>query len=1250
MYKLYSHYAERACPYLLKKDLSPMNSGLSKNIPAEHDQARRPGQIINAMLIALLLFAAAPAFAQITPSPIQSTPTPNTPVPSITLSVRNAAMEDVLRLVKEKSGYRVLYNGKTLEGCRPVTVNLKNVALQAALQEIFRGQPITYTISKNVIIIHKNTDGPLPQQDVPRKASQLIPVRGSVAGEKGEMLPGATIVIENTAIRTTTDNQGNFNSNFPDDGRMIISYVGYQTDTVAIMEKNSFDIKLRISNNRLNEVTVSTGYQKLNKERATGSFAKPDMEIFAARTGTMDVISRLDGLIPGLTIIAGPKGSEVTNGNGRLGNGNSTQKSIIRGQSSVTLSSDPLYVVNGLPVTDFSTINPDDIADITVLKDAAATAIWGARAANGVIVVTTKSGNKGEKMKISYNGFVNFMGKPDFGYGKMLNSQQYIQVARETFSPTQFPYFTLGTAIIMPHEQIMYDQYAGKITAAQANKSLDSLASINNMSQIKDLLYRNALTTSHTLSLSGGMQNYTYYSSFSNTDVIGNRPGQSERSFRINLNQEMNISQRLKVSLYTSLNNTLRNSIHEPDISNQFAPYQLFRDNQGNNLSMNWVQGLSPETRADYQARSRINLDYTPLDEVNDGFLKTNNLAVNVTGGVTLKLIKGLSFQGTYGYQKTPGVTTQYDDSREYSVRRDLLNLTVAPSTATAPVYYLPTTGGTYQLTNNDQRSWTLRNQLVYNTLFREGKDRFNIQFGQEAREDVSTGNQTVLRGYDLNLQNYAVLDYKTLSNGIFGTITSYRSTLGELPFSSIETTSRLSSYFLLSSYTFNDKYSLDASWRVDHSNQIGSDVSAQNKPVYSIGARWNIGKESFLSSNKWFDNLSLRGTYGITGNSPTIGSATLKDVTLIETSNAATDGPAIVAGPGLTISSAGNAKLAWETTKTFNGGVDFAVLKSRLSGSIEFYDKTTTNLLGNISSNPLSGFTSAQGNLGKLSNKGIEVMLRSVNIQSKDFAWSSSLTFSYNKSKLLSYQDIPSFLNNALNKVGSAYMVGYSMASIFAYNYAGLDNKGNPQLRLANGTLSSDPTIAKPEDVIYMGTYVPVYNGGFTNTFRYKALSLTANMIYSLGNVMRKDIDDVFSGRITGRAGSFSGGGLNSYFLNRWQKPGDETHTDIPAYIPSENPFTSTRNLDYYRYASTNVVSASYIKLRDITLSYQLPRFLLDKVKISSASFYIQATNFMVWKANKADIDPEYQGFTEGSRLIPPYKHSFSVGTNINF
>lgn len=1177
------------------------------------------------LFFTILLFASTSVFAQ-----------------NISLSVKNVSMEEALRQVEKKSGFRILYNAKTLEDCKPVTVNLKSTPLESVLRAIFKGQPITYTIVRDAIIIRK-TEEPRASSEQPavlQKAIQLIPVSGSVTNEKGEVLAGVNITIENTSIRFATDNQGEFSiATVPDDGVMIISHIGYEVDTVAILGQSRFAIKLKLFREKLDEVTVSTGYQQLNKERATGSFSKPDMEVFQARTGTMDVISRLDGLVPGLTVIAGPNGVVTTNE--RLGNGNSTQQSVIRGKSSVLLASDPLYVVNGVPVADFSTINPDDIADITVLKDAAATAIWGARAANGVIVVNTKSGSRNNKMKIGYSGFVNFMGKPDFGYGKVLNSKQYVELGKETFDPVDFPYFTLATAYITPHEQILYNQNAGTISAAQASKSLDSLASINNMSQIKDLFYRNAITTSHTLSFSGGMQNYSFYGSFSNVDLISNKPGQTDRTYRINLNQEMNINKRLKFSLLTALSNNIRTSKKIPDISNLFIPYQLFQDSKGNSLNMDYVQGLSPATRADYQSRSLINLDYNPLDEINYGFTKTNNLAINLTGEVTFKIIKGLNYEGTYSYQKAPGTITSYDDSKEYALRSELLSFTVAPPGA-APVYYLPTTGGTYSVTNTDQRSWVVRNQLIYNTLLRGGKDHLNVQFGQEAREQLNAGTETTLRGYDLNLQTFAAIDYKALSNGVFGTVSSFRSVLNQLPFLSLEETTRFNSYFSLASYTFNDKYSLDASWRMDHSNLIGTDVSAQNKPVYSIGGKWNISKESFLRSTQWINNLAVRGTYGITGNSPYIGSAAIEDILAVEYGLSAP-----IAGTGVTVNSPGNAKLNWESTKTFNEGIDFSILQSRISGSIELYQKTTTNLLGSTIPNPLTGFTSVRGNIGQLNNKGLEISLRSANIQHRDFSWTTSVTFAYNKSKLVSYQAVQSFLNNAIGKVGSSYLVGYSMASLFAFNYAGLDKNGNPQIRLANGKISSDPTIAQPADIIYKGTTVPVFNGGFSNTFRYKALSLTANMIYSLGHVMRKDINDIFSGRITGSQSGFTGN-VNSYFLNRWQKTGDEAHTDIPGYIPNENIFTSTRDLDYYRYASTNVVSASYCKLRDITLSYQLPKLLLDKVKIASASCYIQATNFMVWKANKADIDPEYNN--AGFRMIPPFKHSFSIGANINF
>ncbi|GGH64564.1 TonB-linked SusC/RagA family outer membrane protein [Filimonas zeae] len=1170
---------------------------------------------------------------------------------NISITVKGQPMAAVLEQLKEKSGLRILYNGRTIKDCRPVTVKLRNVTIEQALNEIFTGQPVKYTITRGVIVVSSKAEGNSVTETVggPAAAAPTISISGTVSGVDNRPLPGASITEQLTgAVTVTADNGAFMAMNVPIDGQLIFSFIGYESDTIAVNANQIYAVRLKPAANKMEEVFVSTGYQKLSRERATGSFAKPDMKVFEERTGSMDVISRLDGLVPGLTVVSGTSGVVNTGGganSSRYGNGNTTQKSLVRGQSSVALSTDPLYVVNGLPVVDFNTINPNDIADISVLKDAAATAIWGARAANGVIVVTTKSGNRGSKLKVSYNGFVNFMGKPDQGYSNVMNSSQYITVAKQLFNPVQFPYATLGTSYVAPHDQIMYDGYRGKLTADQVTKALDSLAGLDNRSQIRDLFFRNAYTANHTLSVSGGSANYAFYGSLAYTDIHAFGVGQSDKTYRITLNQDMTITKWLKASLFTSLNNTVRKSVNLPDFSNNsFIPYQLFQDEQGRSLKMNFVQGLTPETRADYQARSRINLDYDPVSERNDGFSRTNNIAANITGDITIQLMKGLSFQGTYGFQKAPGTTYDYMDHDAYRVRRQALDFTVAPSAASVPVYYLPLTGGTYTQTYNEQRSWTVRNQLIYNTRLRNNKDRLSLQAGHEARETFMYGTNMITRGYNYDLQTSPYIDYGVLSKGIIGAVSSFRSVLSDQTMTRHEETSRYESYFALAGYTYNDKYNLDVSWRVDHSNLFGASTSAQNKPVYSIGGKWNMSRESFLQPAKWIDNLALRVTYGITGNSPYTGSAAIDDILVVEFPM----NPA-VAGTGVRVNLPSNPLLSWESTKTYNAGLDFAAVKSRISGSLDFYYKNTTDLLGSMPANILTGYYKINGNIGQLVNKGFEAMVKSVNVRERLFEWNTTLTFSYNNNRLVSYQGASPAPTTAAEKVSAFYLKGLRMSPLFAYRYAGLDNAGNPQIIKADGSKTSGPNAAQVDDVVYAGTTVPVFNGGFSNNFRFRRFSLTCNMVYNLGHVMRKDINSFYTGRIMGNPGTFTGN-LHPDLLKRWQKAGDELTTDIPGYVASENPFVSTRNLDYYRYANTNVVSASYIKLRDVTLSWQFPRQLLDKAGIASASVYVQAGNFMVWRKNSLNIDPEYHDLSSGIRFIPPYKHTYSVGLNVNF
>ena len=436
----------------------------------------------------------------------------------------------------------------------------------------------------------------------------------------------------------------------------------------------------------------------------------------------------------------------------------------------------------------------------------------------------------------------------------------------------------------------------------------------------------------------------------------------------------------------------------------------------------------------------------------------------------------------------------------------------------------------------------------------------------------------------------------------------------------------------------FNHKYGLDASWRVDHSNLFGSDNSAQNKPVWSIGGKWYVGKEKFMKNMDWVNNLALRGTYGITGNSPYVGASSNADILSVDSS-------VDLAGPSLGIRSQANKKLAWESTKTINLGLDFLLFNRTINGSIDVYNKHTTDMLGKVPFNPFTGTAEGLGNIGSLTNKGIELTLRTINLQVKDFSWTTNFVFSYNKNKLESYST--SNVTTAQEVMAFNFRSGYSMQPLFAYDFVGLDNMGDPLIKLANGTITKDPTIAKPEDLKYMGSMQPVYNGGLTNTFTYKAVSLTANMVYSMGNVMRNDVNVFYTGRMTAAA-AFTGN-INQSFANRWQNPGDEAFTNVPSYEPQPFQNFDRRNIDYYTNGDINVSDASYVKLRDVTLRYSFSEKVLQSLHLAAFSLNLQMSNFMIWKANNADIDPEYQNFNQGVRLIPQTKHPVNLSLNIS-
>lgn len=1192
----------------------------------------------------------------------------------LTYIKKNASLSEIFTEIKKQTGYHVFYADESLNVKRKVDVYFKNTDLKSVLKLLVKDQPLDYVIDAKNVIIKPKEPGVL---DKIIELFKNIDVSGRIVDEEGKPLAGATIfanlegepigiakmgnnsmVFRKTNAVAISNANGEFVLKNVDERAVVtISYLGYVAQRIKA-SKDLGVIKMVPDESLLVEfnVTVNTGYQTLSKERSAGSFAKPDMAIIENRTGSMNILQRLDGLVAGLTINNAPNATQ----NPLLVRGLSTVGLVdVSGVSSGT-SRSPLFVVDGIPVEDVSAINPQDVADITVLKDATAASIWGARASNGVIVITTRKGTYGEKVRITYDGFVNFQGRPDLDYFPTLNSQQFIQSAKEVFDPVIYPWATvsgytnLGGSGVAPHERILYNQFRGLVTPAQAKTSLDSLAGLDNRQQIKDLWYRNASLMNHTVSFSAGASKYAIYGSAAYTNTVSNRPGEKNNGYKINLRQDFSLGNAIQLNLITDLTNTVTSALRNVEIDNNFYPYQLFRDAAGNNLSMPYMGYLSDENRIDYENRSRISLDYNPLNEYNYGYTKNNAILSRNVLGVNVKLLEGLKFEGTYGFVKGSGKNDVYEDTKSYKVRSELVQFTVAPTTASTPVYYLPNNGGKYSVTNLNQQHWTIRNQLSYNKSWEGSLHQLTLLLGQEAQEQFETRNGSVVRGYNDLLQTFGAIDYSTLGvTGVANPVmpnNTGRSLISNDVFNQFERLSRFSSYYSNLAYTYNRRYAVNGSFRIDKSNLFGLDKSAQNRPVWSVGGKWIMSSENFMANTAWVNHLALRVTYGLTGNSPAPGTAASYDILASQRSNF------LPGGAGLRVSTPSNTKLTWESTRNMNIGLDFGVADNRISGSVDVYRKKTSDLLGNLPTNTFTGYASIVGNLGDLENKGIELSLNTLNIRKGAFKWNTILNIAYNKN-MISKLNLGTPVTTTRNQVRQQYVQGYPAFTLFAYKFAGLDGMGDPQIQLADGSITKTPNAAKVSDVVFMGTYQPVWSGGLANVFNYKSISLSANAIFNLGHMMRKDVNKTYSGRLThinvenlSSGSGFKGGNQHADFANRWKQPGDEQWTDIPVFLPNSSLSNTRRDYEYYTYSDINVVSASYVKLRDLTLAYRLPALLVRKLQAEQVTFRVQVSNLMLWKANKDDIDPEYINAIYGNRSILANQGTLSLGLNVKF
>lgn len=1149
---------------------------------------------------------------------------------NVTLQIKEMKVEQAILKLRKTSGYKFLFNHEEVKNAGSKTIDIKNRPLSEVMDALLGNTNLTYRIEKDIVVI-------IPKRKAPTKL-QKVKVNGMVTDKDRNALPGVAIINSSTGWGTTTDIDGNFMLEVPNDSHTVLcfSMLGMKPQEIMLGNQRTFNIVMEENSVQLNDVVV-TGYQTISKERSAGSFSVISGNEISDKAGlTGNIIESMEGLTTGLSV--------------NFGEGQ--DKFLIRGITSINSTRSPLYVVDGVPMSaDIfeKMINSNDIDKVTFLKDATAASIWGAQAANGVMVVTTKEGtNTDKKVRISYNGSYTYKGKPDYDYMEYMSSDMFIKSAQEIFNPEFYTWQSVTTTsngisgnipIVYPHEMIMYKQLNGEISATDADKALQQLASQNNRNQIEDNFLKGSFFTKHSLSFQGGGEKYNFYGSFGyEHNTTSNRD--KSNNYQLNLKQNFDLTKWFSMDLGINLalsDNKYAISPYKTDLNTVF-PYMMFADAAGNPISHADLLYYEPN-RLDYEQKSGKNLDYTPLTDNREGFNKSLGYDARVNLGVHVKLFKGLSYDGRFQYQRGNDKKEVFSEQNSYRVREELVRLATVDKTTGSPIFYLPTTGGSYQTTNNNTTNWTVRNQLMFDRIFEKVESQITALVGMEVRSDKVNIQNSNLRGYNPQTMTYTSYDELTLqTTGVKNPIipsTGSAATFSNKSNSFSETELRFVSAYANAAYTWKSKYSLNASIRVDQSNLFGSDPSVQFKPIWAVGGAWSLGQEEFMKQADLLNRLNLRFSYGLGGNSPDPGLGGPYDI-LYPVNNSLFSS----LGQGYVVITPANDKLTWEKTSIINCGVDFSMFNHRLSGSVDVYLKNTTNLLGNIALHPSTGWGKALANFGSMKNTGFELSLNSHNIKGREFNWLTNFTLTFNKNKVTELYIEDGKSPSSLIKKN--FVAGYAAQSLFAYQWAGLDNMGDPQVYDENGNkvkLSKDLTDTNA--LRHMGTMQPLWYGGLTNTFSYKGFDLSFMFIYNLGHKMRNDTNSFWSGRLTGN--------IHKDFNKRWRQEGDENITNIPSYVSNTKESVTRREYNFYQYADINVLNASYIKLRDLSLSYSLPKNICSKFASENIKVRLQAANLFYIAANKEGIDPEAQNLRYGKRTTH-YGPSYSVGLTINF
>ncbi|MCL2098453.1 MAG: SusC/RagA family TonB-linked outer membrane protein [Bacteroidales bacterium] len=1076
--------------------------------------------------------------------------------------------------------------------------------------------------------------------------AQNLTIRGTVFDEANQPLVGATVMVKGTKQFVVADINGNYTlNNVPSNATLVVSFMGYQTIEEAVNGREQINVQLQLDATVLREVVV-TGMASVDKRLFTG--AADRLEAADVKLGGITEISRaLEGRSAGVS---------VQNVSGTFG---AAPKIRVRGATSIYGSSKPLWVVDGIIMEDvvdidsdalssgdaetlissaIAGLNADDIESFQILKDGSATSIYGARAMSGVIVVTTKKGRAGVS-SINYNGEFTTRLIPTYSEFNIMNSQEQMGVYQEM---EQKGWLGFAGTIRSRNSGVygrMYklmttvDPGTGGFVLRNSEEDKNAylrLAEFRNTDWFQELFNLNVVQ-SHAVSMSGGTDKTMYYASLSALVDPGWYKGSGVNRYTGALNATYNIKKNLSLNFITNTSTRLQKAPGSLDQSVDAVYGEVKRDFDINPYSyaLNTSRAMNPT-----EIYTRNYADFNILNELENNYMDVKVTDFKFQAELKWKIIPELEISALGAYKSSASNIEHHikDNSNQAMAYRAMPDATIRNRNSflytdpdipyVLPISVLPE-GGIYNRTDNRMQGYDFRTSITWNKIFNDVHIT-NFFGGTELK--TLERNRTYFRGWG---RLYTMGDVSNYAYQVF----KQSSEQGTQYYSIADTREREAAFFGLATYSYMSKYILNATFRYEGTNRLGESTSARWLPTWNIAGSYNVHEEEFFEHLRpALSHLSLRASYSLTGDrGPRF--VTNSEQVLMPTVSWKPWGD--YRESSLYIDDIENSELTYEKKHELNIGADIGFLGNRINLVTDVFWRNNYDLIGRIATQGVGGTVDKYANVAEMKSHGVEFTLTTKNLEMKDFSWSTNFIFGYVKTEITKLDSRSRVLD--LVSGNGFGMPGYSHRTLFSIPFVGLSEDGFPILLNQDGLQTSNTTYVYFQErvkmgfLIYEGPTEPTITGSLGNIFTYKNFRLNVFLTYAFGNKLRLN-----------RAFKSSYSDLDAMpkeFANRWVVPGDEAYTNIPV-IPAARQLTGTQRLTYhynaYNFSDVRVADGGFIRLKEVSLSYDLPSQWASAVGVKNMSAKIQGTNLLLLYADSKlnGQDPEF--FQSGGVSAP--------------